>query len=486
MVAKKRVMERRTFLKYLASGGVGLTLVACSPAAAPAPTTVPAQPTAAAPKTSEPTKPAAQPTAAPTVQAKVLAGQTVKVLLFDHVYTRGINELLPEFEDLTGAKVELDLQAFAIANQRIDLELSSATGALDVMNMTFIWTGKWIGANWATELNPLIDDPQMTDKAALDVSDFQAGAIGTFKRGEKIYSLPWISDIGLLMYRKDIFEKNGITKVPQTIDEVLEVSKKIHTKEVAANLMRGVQSLHLIWPQFLQSYGGKVFANPEDNMTPMLNTPEAVIAADKYAMFFNEYGVPGSVTMADADCQAVFGQGKAAMWIDAMGVSTAVLDPAKSTVSDKVAFDLVPAGPAGRRPQVASHGFFIPAATKDKKKGWEFIKWAISKETMTKITMDKNYASGSRNSVLGTPEYKKKFNWGGSDIGALQMQSADIAGKEGYMRYRTVAEFGPIGDQMIISIGEIITKQKSTQQALDELQKNVIGILEQNGRKINA
>lgn len=482
MESPKRSLKRRAFLKILAGSSAAAALAACAPAAAPSPTVAPKPAVTTAPAATAAPAPAA--TQAPAVQAKLLAGQTVKVLLFDHVYTQSIKGLLPEFEALTGAKVELDLQAFAVANQRIDLELSSATGALDVVNLTFIWSGKWIGANWTTELTPLINDASLTDKAAVDVPDFLGGAIGPFQRGDKIYALPWMVGIGNLMYRTDIFQKYNIAKPPQTFDEMIEVSKKIHTKETAAVLMRGGVGMHLIWPEFVQSYGGTIFANPEEDMTPMLNTPEAVKATEVYKQFHNEYGVPGSVTMADADCQTAFSQGKAAMWMDDQSVLTAVLNPAKSTVSDKVSFDLVPAGPAGRKPSAGAHGFCIPTATKDKRKGWEFIKWATSKETMKKIALGKSFASVTRRSVVEAADVKKVLISGGADMGALLVESADIAGKGGYMRYRTVAEFGPIGDQMLVSLGEIITKQKSTQQGLDEMQKNVIGILEQSGRKI--
>ncbi|MHB1133793.1 MAG: ABC transporter substrate-binding protein [Chloroflexota bacterium] len=484
MTISSEPLKRRAFLKGLVGSGAALALAACQPAAAPSATTAPKPAATTAPAgaaTAAATKGATQ---APVAQAKVLAGQTVKVLLIDHVYTRNLKEMIPEFESLTGAKVELDSQAFQIANQRIDLELSGSTGALDVCQNTFIWSGKWIGANWVTDLTPFINDAQQTDKAVLDQPDFLEGAISPFLRGDKVYALPWTSDIELLMYRTDVFQKNNVTKAPATIDEMIELAKKLHTPEVAGNLMRGTQAIHLLWPQFLQSYGGNVFANPEDDMTPLLNTPAAVTASEKYSTLFTDYGLQGTIGYGDADSQAAFGQGKAAMWMDAMGVLTAALDPAKSTVVDKVSFALVPAGPAGRKPTVAAHGFSIPAAAKDKRKGWEFIKWATSKATMNKITIEKKYASPSRKSILGSADYKKTFTWGGADIGALQTESAGLAGKEGYMKYRTVAEFGPIGDQMIVSIGEIISKQKQPKQALDELQKNVIGILEQNGRKI--
>jgi len=44
---------------------------------------------------------------------------------------------LPEFEKLTGIKVNYDTPGFLIYNQRVDLELSTRGSSYDVLNITF-------------------------------------------------------------------------------------------------------------------------------------------------------------------------------------------------------------------------------------------------------------------------------------------------------------------------------------------------------------
>jgi multiple sugar transport system substrate-binding protein len=188
--------------------------------------------------------------------------------------------------------------------------------------------------------------------------------------------------------------------------------------------------------------------------------------------------------MADADTMTAFSQGKAAMWIDGTGVLSAALDPKRSVVHDKVSFALVPAGPAGRKPQQAVHGMLIPAATKDKRKGWEFIKWATSKELMSRISRDRGYIPAPRSSVLASAEYKKRFTFGNTDLGTLQAEASRIADKGAYMFYRTIPEFGPMGDRIVIAMGEIITKQRETKAALDALNRDVAEIMEKAGHKV--
>lgn len=423
---------------------------------------------------------AAQPGTSPAASGKPLAGQTIRCLLIDTVYTRAIKDYIPEFEAMTGAKVEYDVQAFVIANQRIDLELSGGTGSYDVVNMTFIWSGKWIGANWATELTPLVDDPALTDKSKLELSDFVG--LSTFQRGNRLYALPYFAEVQLLEYRTDIFQKYNIVKPPETFDEMIAIANKVHSKEVAGNLLRGVAALHFTWPAFLFSYGGAFFANPPQDMTPLLNSPQAVAATETYATLHRFY--PGSVSMADADTMTAFSQGKAAMWIDGTGVLSAALDPKRSVVHDKVSFAQVPAGPAGRKPQMAVHGMLIPAAAKEKHKGWEFIKWAISKELMSRISLERGYIPVPRDSILASSEYRKRFTFGNTDLGTLQAEGGRIADKGAYMFYRTIPEFGPMGDRIVIAMGEVITKQRETKAALDALNKDVAEIMERAGHKV--
>src|SRR5829696_2679068 len=54
-------------------------------------------------------------------QSKKFAGVTINGACFQHVFQTYLKELLPEFEAQSGMKVNLDLQAFPVYNQRMDL-----------------------------------------------------------------------------------------------------------------------------------------------------------------------------------------------------------------------------------------------------------------------------------------------------------------------------------------------------------------------------
>ncbi len=452
-------ISRRRFLQGTALGlgalvGGGL-LGACSPSTTPAPSTQ---------------APSSQGAGAP---AKPFAGTTIKVSMFDSGYPRGVEKLLPQFTEQTGIKVDLELLGFTVFLQRADLELSGATGAVDAMTLVFAQSGRWIGAGWAEKLTPFIT------RSSFDLQDLLPGPLSVMKRGEEVYGIPWLADSQIMLYRKDL-----ISKPPETFDELLETAKKVHSSSVGGYMPAGKVGMNWVFPTFLFGFGGKVFANPPQDMTPGFASEEAIKAAEYWAgNLIKNYGVPGATNFEDAEQIAVMQQGRAAIWLHSLGQLTAALDPQKSTVADKVAFALPPTGPAGRFSQVASHGLMIPVASKKKEAAWEFIKWATSKETMRKVALDSSHAAVTRASVLNDPEFKKKYQMGGSDVPAIHETVLKDAGK-GYMAYRAMPEFPPITDRVVIALNEIVAGQKSARDAMTQANNDAIQILEKAGHKV--
>jgi multiple sugar transport system substrate-binding protein len=413
---------------------------------------------------------------------KPYAGTRLKMSQVSHAYGAGLLERLPAFEAQTGIKVEIDQMSFPVLNQRQDLELAGGSGAYDVMQMIFIRSGRWIGAGWAEPLNPFLDDTRLTDKAAVDVADFVAGAMAPFRRGETIYALPWLSDSTVVGYRTDLFEKAGYAKFPETFDALQEAAAKIHTRQTAGFVTQ--DNLHWIFPNWLLSYGGGFFANPPGDLTPTFDTPEAVKAAEVFTTMLAKYSPPGGIKLDTSVSQAIMQQGKAACYLDGMGNTQHIIDTKKTTLADRMEFTHTPRGPKGHFPQLAVHGYFINKASKNKNAAWEFIKWAAGKDQMLWSALHKGHLAGTRSSVLANPEVRQKFTWRGSDLASLHLAVMKRAA-EGYMTYRTVPQFPPVGDRVIIAMTAIASGQTSVADGMKSLQKDAESILEKAGAKIN-
>src|SRR5882757_279398 len=121
--------------------------------------------------------------AAPAVNAqggKPYNGVTINASCFQTTYYEYLKAYLPEFQEKTGIKVNFTMQAFPVYNQRTDLELSTKGSALDVCNITFIYSGRWIGAGWMTPLDTFFKDTKYTP-ADWDADDFVSGAQSAMK-----------------------------------------------------------------------------------------------------------------------------------------------------------------------------------------------------------------------------------------------------------------------------------------------------------------
>ena len=111
----------------------------------------------------------------------------------------------------------------------------------------------------------------------------------------------------------------------------------------------------------------------------------AIEAGQFYQKLMRDCGPPGSVGFNWNEAQTTFMQGRAAMWLDGIGFSAPLLDPAKSRITDKVGFAAVPRGPKAHNTATFIDGIGVPAGAKNKKAAWYFCQFAAGKESHKEI-----------------------------------------------------------------------------------------------------
>ncbi len=415
-------------------------------------------------------------------RAKPFAGTTLNVSCWSAPFPKWLAEYLPEFTEATGIKVNYETPAFPVYNQRVDLELSTKGSAYDVLNVTFIYSSRWIGAGWFTPLNEFLSDANKTP-ADWDAGDFLAGAVEPLKdRKGSVYAFPWIADTYMAAAaRYDLVEKAGL-KMPDTFDDIVKVLKAVHDKDGVKGFVN--ENHHgWTWIPYLHGFGGDVFRKPPEDLMPTLDTPEAIEAAEYYATLLRTYGPDGILSYTYDQALNTLLQGRAnyitfnQAWVVQLG------DPAKSKVAKTVSYALMPAGPKGRFPGVASHGFGIPAGSKKKDAAWEFIKWAMSREMFRRMLTEKGYGSVTRRSVIASPEFKQKLTINGYDVADLYLRTIDLAAR-GHMKYRTVHVYPQVDKQIDKAIELITSRQMSAKEALQKAQVNSIADLKKAGVKL--
>lgn len=414
--------------------------------------------------------------------ARKYDGVTLNVSTFSTAWPQLIRQWLPEFEALTGAKVQLDTPAFPVYNQRADLELSTRGSAYDVVNVTFIYTSRWINAGWLTPLDEFVANPNLTP-ADWGLQDFLPATLAAETgRDGKLYGIPYVVEAMLTgASRYDLIQQAGLA-FPKTTDDLVKVLQAVNKKERVAGY---VTDNHYGWTfiPYLQAFGGNVFRAPPDDLSPTLDTPEAVQAADYFARLIREFGPNGGITYtADQSLQALK-QGRVNL-SDASQTYLAQLGNAESSRTLNTAhFGPMVNGPKGWFPGMATHALGIPAGSKNKEAAWAFIQWALSKQN-TARTLAAGYGSPTRRSDIDSPVFRSKQVINGVDLAQLSIDAIDQAGKGGYMKYRTVEFYPQVDQQLNKAIALIASGQLSAKEAMAQAQAGTIADLKRAGAKI--
>ena len=408
------------------------------------------------------------------------APKVVSVVMPRIAISGGYPDLIPDYEQ-NNPDVKLNLLMLPEKgyDQKVMLELGRKGSAYDVVWAVDRQVLKYFYEGWIEPLDTFINDPKLTDAKQFNRADFNMTGFHTFEG--KLYALPALNATCIMYYRTDVFEEHGISGPPANFDELIAVSKKIHSPKIAAISMRGSRArAGLMWPfpYIARSFGAKFFKDYPKDMHPAVDSPEMIDAVEYYANLLQNYGFPGATTAHFAEVVQAMQQGQAAIMMDGAPLAGKVLDPEKSSVIGKVGFSILPAGPVDIWPPAATHGLTIPVGSKNKEGGWGFMKWALSKETQLKNGLRNNETALSRASVLADPKYKEKFSWG--DGAYLKALADTFAVMKSYY-YPLGPEWNEAYDVLSIRISEVITGQSDAKTALSKANTEVGEIYKRAG-----
>jgi multiple sugar transport system substrate-binding protein len=413
--------------------------------------------------------------------AKPFQGVTLNVSCWSSTYPKLLGDYLPEFTERTGIKVNYDTPGFPVYNQRADLELSTKGSAFDVLNITFIFTSRWIGAGWFTPLEPFLKDPNKTP-ADFDFGDFLEGSLQPMRdKNGVIHGVPWLTDALIAgAARFDLFKANGLG-MPDTFDELDKSLAVLNKKDGVPSFLT---ENHWGWTfiPYLQGYGGNIFRNPPDDLMPTLDTPEVAQAAEFFAKIVNTYGPEGAAGYTYDQANEALRAGKANYSTNNQ-VFLALLGGEGSQVTKTVNYSLMPKGPKGRFPGIASHAWGIPTGAKNKDASWEFIKWSMSKDLIGRMAQKHGLGSVTRKSILQSEDYKKKMVINGNDLGKLFVDTLDFS-KQGHMAYRTVHVYPQVNAQINQAMGRVVSGQMKAKESFALAQTNAIADLRRAGVRL--
>ena len=225
-----------------------------------------------------------------------------------------------------------------------------------------------------------------------------------------------------------------------------------------------------------------MFRDPPEDLTPQIDTPEAIAAADFFARLVHDYGPDGAISYTYDQVVAALKAGRANYSPNGQ-IFLVQMGARDSKVAQTCNFSMCPAGPKGRFPGVATHGWGIPTGSKNKDAAWQFISWAMSKPTMLRMTAEHGYGSITRRSLIDSPEFKGKLTVNGHDIVKIYLDTIAL-GASGHMKYRTMYVYPQVDKQIDIAIQNIASGQMSAAEAMHLAQQNSLAELQRAGIKL--
>jgi multiple sugar transport system substrate-binding protein len=413
-------------------------------------------------------------------QSKPFAGVTLHGASFQHRFFTLLQTYIPEFEEKTGMKVDLQLSAFPVYNQQANLELSSGGSAYDFCNVTFILAARWVAAGLLANLDEFTSDANLTP-ANWNPKDFVEGAQVPYRDAKgATYGYSWEGGAMLMgLSRMDLMEKKGL-KVPKTFAELQQVCAELNGTD-GVNGIVSFQLHHWNLPPYIQGFGGNIFRNPPVDIMPTLNTPQVIEAVEFYANLL-KYGPQGVLTYTEDQARQSLLTGRSNIFIHSSAWVTPILLSPDSKVKDTSRVVRSPAGPVHDCPASNSQGLGIPKNAKNKKAAWEFIKWALSPEICMRLVKEHGHSSICRRSVIQSEEYRKLNTVNGQDLGALYLDVLELPAKgDNYMAYRTTKEFPIVGDVINKAFEQVFTGQLSARDAMSAAQEQAVANLRRAG-----
>lgn len=261
---------------------------------------------------------------------------------------------------------------------KLVVNLGQHTAAIDVFINDDIWLPQFAKSGWLKSLNefgPL--DP-----------DFVVSAVKTGELNGALYGVPWIGNVQMFAYRKDLLESAGL-KPPATMSEVVDDASRLGNGTLKGIVFRGVKSNPIVtgYVPILRAYGGKIV---DDAGKIAIGSDAAVKALNAY-LRMKELSVKDVMSYNSGEVRTALQEGTSAMALEVWPSWVPDLDnPAVSKVVDKIDLMSMPGEVRPGQPLLGIWSWAIAADSKRTKEAWEFIQFATTAQEDLKNTLDYN------------------------------------------------------------------------------------------------
>ncbi|WP_089100874.1 ABC transporter substrate-binding protein [Streptomyces hyaluromycini] len=377
----------------------------------------------------------------------------------------------------TGIKVNFTVLPENDVRDKISQDFANQAGQYDVATLSNYEIPIYAKNGW---LEPM--DSYVKKDTAFDQQDILKPMQQALTAADgKLYGEPFYGESSFLMYRKDVFQKKGLTMPAHpTWQQVADLAAKVDGAEPGMKgiCLRGLPG----WGEMLaplttvvNTFGGTWF---DKDWKAQLDAPEFKQATQFYVDLVRKHGEAGAAQSGFAECLNDTTQGKTAMWYDATS-GAGSLEASGSPVKGKMGYVPAPVEKTDSSGWLYTWAWGIQKASKNPDDAWKFISWASSKGYENLVGEKAGWANvpaGKRTSTYDIPQYRK-------EAAAFADVTRDaIAGAKPNdpgvqprpapgIQFVDIPEFTDLGTKVSQEISSAVAGQQSVDDALKKAQK---------------
>jgi N,N'-diacetylchitobiose transport system substrate-binding protein len=310
------------------------------------------------------------------------------------------------FEKATGAKVKVQWQEWSNYTTKLDSTFAGSTAIPDVVELGNTQTSSYIAGGAFTDLTASKGDFENSSTWLKGLAES-----GTSPDG-KLEAVPYYAGSRVVIYRKDVWAKAGVTSVPSTLDDLYADLDKVKAANSDDPNFSAFYMPGKYWyaaMSFVYGAGGTIATHNGNTWSGALSSPEAQQGLQNWQKL-TTYSV-GGATKDEADQDAVMAQGHVAAILGNGWEVGAVTDP--KTGNPKLAPDLstfpMPGTSAGQYTPsfLGGSDLAVPDKASNKGLGAEWIKIYTDTKSQTMLA---KYAIPNTTSLLSVYEAQAQAN----------------------------------------------------------------------------
>lgn len=406
-------------------------------------------------------------------------GESISVLMVGNPQMVDIEKLTADsFTKDTGIKVNYTILPENELRDKVTQDIATQAGQYDVATIGAYEVPIWSENDWLHELDSYADADENFDKDDLldPIVESLSGEDG------KLYGLPFYGESSFLMYRKDVFEKEGITMPERpTWREVADIAAEVDGAEPGMKgiCLRGLPGWGEMFAPLttvVNTFGGTWFT---EDWEAQVNAPEFTEAVTFYVDLVKAHGEPGAAQAGFTECLNAMSQGKVAMWYDATSAAGSLEDPKVSKVAGKVGYVFAPVEKTETSGWLWAWAWAMPKTTQKADAAAEFMLWASSKEYEQLVGEQLGWPrvpAGKRESTYEIPEYKEAAAaFGDMTLRAIEEAKPTDPGVQPRptvgIQFVAIPEFQDLGTKVSQDIAAAMAGRGTVEEALEKGQQ---------------